>query len=149
PFMILTPYDSLRGRRLPGVVRSVDVLPTILDLLGMPAADKIEGRSLVPMMTGASRDVGLTAYAEAVYPRYHYGWSDLRSVTSGHMKYIAAPRPELYDLAQDPNETRNLYDGRRAEGEKLAALITGIHAPDKQEVPPAKLDADARARLSA
>ena len=149
PFMILTPYDSQRGRRLPGVVRSVDVLPTILDLLGTPLADTVEGRSLVPMMNGASRDLGLAAYAEAVYPRYHYGWSELRSVTSGNMKYIAAPRPELYDLAQDPNETRNLYDSRRAEGEKLAALVSTIDAPGKKEVAPAKLDADARARLAA
>ena len=149
PFMIRAPYDALRGRRAPGIVRSVDVLPTILDLLGIPSADKVEGRSLVPMMTGASRDLGLTAYAEAVYPRYHYGWSELHSVTSGNMKFIAAPRPELYDLAQDPNETRNLYDSRRAEGEKLAALIPAIGAPDNKELKPVKLDADARARLAA
>ena len=68
----------------------------------MPPADKIDGQSVVSLMTGSEKELGLAAYAEAVYPRYHYGWSDLRSLTSGRFKYIEAPRPELYDLAQDP-----------------------------------------------
>ena len=41
-------------------------------------------------MTGAVREMGLAAYAEAVYPRYHYGWSDLRSLTSDRFKFIDA-----------------------------------------------------------
>ena len=53
-------------------------------------------------MTGAKKELGLAAYSEAIYPRFHFGWSDLRALTSGRYKFVAAPRPELYDLQQDP-----------------------------------------------
>ncbi|HEV2983979.1 MAG TPA: sulfatase-like hydrolase/transferase [Vicinamibacterales bacterium] len=150
PLMILAPYDALRGRRVADVVRSVDVLPTALDLLGLPLADKIEGRSVVPLMTGAVRELGLAAYAEAVYPRYHYGWSDLRSLTSGRFKYVEAPRPELYDLAQDPDETRNVYAERQSLGDRMAAVLRSVDADRDAHVKPAvDVDPDARSRLAA
>src|SRR5947209_5310869 len=95
PLMILAPYDALRGRRVADTVRTVDVIPTILDLLGMHLVDAVDGQSVVSMMTGSVRELELAAYAEAVYPRFHYGWGDLRSLTSGRFKYIEAPRPEL------------------------------------------------------
>jgi len=131
-------------------VRTVDVMPTILDLLGLPLADKVEGRSVVPLMTGAVREMGLAAYAEAVYPRYHYGWSDLRSLTSGRFKFIEAPRPELYDLAQDPDETRNLYDERRPLADRMAAILKAGDSSQRADVrPAADVDPDTRARLAA
>ncbi len=91
------------------VVRAVDVLPTALDLLAVDGSGRSVGTSLAPLLTGAERSLRLPAYSEAVYPRYHYGWSDLRALRVGDLKYIAAPRPELYNLAADPNEARNLY----------------------------------------
>src|SRR5439155_1554266 len=91
PFVILAPYDLMAGRRVTGVVRSVDVLPTVLDLLGIRLDEPIDGRSVVPLMTGAVRELNLAAYSEAMYPRHHFGWSDLHSLTSGHFKYIEAP----------------------------------------------------------
>ena len=48
------------------------------------------------------------AYSESLYPRHHYGWSDLKSLRNGTVQYIAAPRPELYDLQADPWEIHNL-----------------------------------------
>jgi arylsulfatase A-like enzyme/Tfp pilus assembly protein PilF len=148
PLLIRTPYEALRGRRVAGLVRSVDVLPTVLDLLGAPLADAMDGRSVVPMMTGTQPDMELAAYAEAVYPRYHFGWSDLRSVTSGRFKYIEAPRPELYDLAADPHETRNLYGGQLAQGGRMSALLKAIEIQGQHDVKPAQIDGDARARLA-
>ena len=151
PLMVRAPYDSLRARRVGDVVRSVDVLPTVLELLGMPAPQGVDGRSLVPLMTGAVRELGLTAYAEAVYPRYHYGWSELRTLTSGRFKYIDAPRPELYDLERDPHETQNIYAERRALGDRMAAELNAMDAGDRPgEVEPAvDVDPDTRARLAA
>ncbi len=150
PLLILAPYDALHGRRVADVVRNVDVMPTALDLLGMPLADKIDGRSIVSLMTGSVKELGLAAYAEAVYPRYHYGWSDLRSLTSGRFKYIEAPRPELYDLAQDPGETHNLYAQRQALADRMAADLKAIDSDRDAIVRPAvDVDPDARARLAA
>jgi arylsulfatase A-like enzyme/Tfp pilus assembly protein PilF len=150
PLVVRAPYDALRGRRVADLVRTVDVMPTVLDLVGVPLADKVEGQSVVPLMTGAVREMGLGSYAEAVYPRYHYGWSELRSLTSERFKFIDAPRPELYDLVQDPEETRNLYDERRPLAERMAAVLTASHANAAADVKPAAdVDPDTRARLAA
>ncbi len=153
PLIVRAPYDGIRARRVADLVRSVDVVPTVLDLMGLPPADKsdgVEGQSVVPLMTGAVRDLGLAAYAEAVYPRYHYGWSDLRSLTSGRFKFIEAPRPELYDLEQDPRETRNLYGERQALADRMAAVLRSMEAGASRDArPAADVDADARARLAA
>ena len=150
PLLVRTPYNTLRGRRVADLVRSVDVMPTVLDLLGLRAPAGIEGRSVVPLMTGSVRELGLAAYAEAVYPRYHFGWSDLRSLTSGRFKFIDAPRPELYDLEADPSETHNLYGERQALAERMAAVLKSAGAAGHTDVKPAAdVDPDARARLAA
>src|SRR6185436_4743048 len=150
PLVIRAPYDALRGRRVADLVRTVDVMPTVLDLLDLSIPDKLEGRSVVPLMTGAVREMGLAAYAEAVYPRYHYGWSDLRSLTSERFKFIEAPRPELYDLVQDPRETRNLYDERRPLADRMAAALKAADSGRGTDVKPAvDVDPDTRARLAA
>ena len=150
PLLVRAPYDGLHGRRVGDLIRSVDVMPTVLDLLGLPAAEQVEGRSVVTLMTGATRELGLAAYAEAVYPRYHFGWSDLRSLTSGRYKFIDAPRPELYDLEQDPRETRNLYRERQALAERMAAVLRSMEAGQPSDAKPAAdVDPDARARLAA
>ncbi len=83
PLLIRAPYDAMRGRTVSDVVRSVDVQPTVLDLMGIASSEKFEGQSLVSLMTGARDSLGLEAYAEAVYPRFHFGWSDLRTLRSG------------------------------------------------------------------
>jgi choline-sulfatase len=150
PLVIRAPYDALRGRRVADLVRTIDVMPTVFDLLDLPMPEQVEGQSVVPLMTGAVREMGLAAYAEAVYPRYHYGWSDLRSLTSERFKFIEAPRPELYDLVQDPAETRNLYDERRPLAERMAAVLAAAESKGAADVKPAAdVDPDTRARLAA
>jgi arylsulfatase A-like enzyme/Tfp pilus assembly protein PilF len=153
PFIVRAPYDTMAGRRVGDVVRAVDLLPTIADLLGLAAPEGIEGRSLTPLMTGALRELGLDAYAEAMYPRFHFGWSDLRALRSGRFKYIAAPRPELYDLETDPDEQRNLYGERRALAERMAGQLEAVERafeqPDEQSAVAVEVDPDARARLAA
>ena len=70
-------------------------------------------------MSTDTSELGLEAYAEAVYPRFHFGWSDLRTLRAGRYKYIEAPRPELYDLQNDPGEQQN----RIADRDALASLL--------------------------
>jgi choline-sulfatase len=86
-------------------VRIVDVMPTALSLLGIPVPKQVQGTNLMPLAGG--EHLGLVAHSESWYPRYHYGWSELRSVQDGRFKFIRAPRPELYDLATDPREERD------------------------------------------
>ena len=104
-------------------------------------------------MTGAKQELGLAAYSEAIYPRFHFGWSDLRALTSGRYKFVAAPRPELYDLQQDPGELHNLYPERQALGDRmnqeLVALEQRMSATAAAPKAAVEVDPDARARLAA
>ena len=152
PFVLRAPYDRMRGRRVADPVRSVDVMPTVLDLLGMPVPREVTGASLVPLMTGAAGELGLDAYSESMYPLHHYGWSDLRALRAGRYKVIDAPRPELYDIDSDPMEGTNLYDARRSVADSMLSQLRRMEtAFEKTEAPmPAgDVDPEARARLAA
>ena len=153
PLLIRAPFDAMAGRRVTDTVRSIDILPTALELLSVKSSEKFEGTSVVPLMTGAKKELGLAAYSEAIYPRFHFGWSDLRALTSGRYKYVAAPRPELYDLQQDPEESHNLYTERQALGDRmnqeLVALERRMSATAASPKPAVEVDPDARARLAA
>ncbi len=153
PFIIRAPFANLRGRRVADPVRSVDMMPTVLDLMGIPAPKGIRGVSLAPLMTGARATLDLEAYAEALYPLHHFGWSELRAWRVGRYKAIDAPRPELYDLQRDPHETTNIYAERRAVADGMIARVRELEreAPKDDSVskPETEVDPDTRARLAA
>lgn len=152
PFMIRAPFNPMHGRRVADPVRSVDVMPTVLDLLGVATPKDVTGRSLVPLMTGAAVDLGLDAYSEAMYPLHHYGWSDIRALRAGRYKVIDAPRPELYDVEQDPRERANLYGQRRSVGDGMIAQLRKLEQgfqKTEAKLPAGDVDPEARARLAA
>jgi choline-sulfatase len=151
PFIVRAPMDSARGRRVATPVRAVDVLPTALDLLGVDSVAS-DGASLVPLLTGETRSMDLACYSEAVYPRYHFGWSALAALRVGDMKYISAPRPELYDLATDPDEENNLHDVRGETADRMKAQLSELESQWKESAPSERIeeiDPDTRARLAA
>ena len=88
------------GRVVAEQVRSIDIVPTIADLVGLPP-ERADGESLVPVMQGRARKDVPVSFAESWYPLLHFGWSELRAARVGEWKYIAAPKPELYDLRTD------------------------------------------------
>lgn len=95
PLIIRAP--QLSARRVPDVVRLVDVMPTVLDVLGL-SARAMDGVSLAPLMTGRLAHLNLDAYSESLYPR-RFGWAELRTIRADRFKFVKAPRPELYDLS--------------------------------------------------
>ena len=103
PVIVAAP--GLAAREVPDRVRIVDLMPTALDLLGVPVPRPVQGVSLLPLARG--QRLNLIAQSETWYPRYHYGWSELVSVQDERYQYIRAPRPELYDLQNDPGERTN------------------------------------------
>jgi arylsulfatase A-like enzyme/Tfp pilus assembly protein PilF len=153
PFVIRAPFEKVRGRRVADPVRSVDLMPTVLDLMDIPAPKGLRGASLVPLMTGARSTLDLEAYAEALYPLHHFGWSELRAWRVGRYKAIDAPRPEFYDLDRDPHETTNLYAERKTVADGMIARMREIErdAPTDDAVakPEPEVDPEARARLAA
>ncbi len=115
PLILRAPRPFAR-RKIGEMVELVDVMPTVLDLLAIPAPKQWQGRSLWPLLDGKADDPAGQAYSETYSPRFHYGWSSLRSFTSGKLKYILAPRDELFDLVRDPQELHELAgDGRRRD----------------------------------
>lgn len=151
PLVIRAPFDRAQGRRVTSAVRSEDVLPTVLDLLGVEPPADLQGRSLVALMTGEAGDLDLAAYSESLYARNHFGWSELRALRVGRFKYIEAPRPELYDLERDPHETRSVYGERQALAERMAADLARLAAEHEGtgRAEPGAVDPETRERLAA
>lgn len=115
------------GRRVAQRVGTVDVLPTVLDLLELPIPDKVQGRSLEPVIRAADREPASRGlyYAETLSPRLSHGWGELRALYEGAYKYIHGPRPELYDLEEDPGE---LHDLSTAQPEEAARMHQALAA---------------------
>jgi choline-sulfatase len=109
-------------RRTPNLVISgsvtlADVAPTAMHLLGftMPGADGID---LSPAFSGKAlpkREL----YAESFAPLMEFGWAPLRAIRSGPWKFIAAPKPELFDIEKDASERTNVVETQRAVARDL------------------------------
>jgi predicted Zn-dependent protease len=107
------------GVRVAPVVRTVDLAPTLLDLVGLPALPASDGVSLVPLMVGSTKEGPGPAAMENLSLRSKYGLAPLFALRSGPHLYVKAPRPELYDTAQDPREK----DDASARLTQLAARL--------------------------
>lgn len=147
PLVVKLPGGREAGRRVAVPVQHIDLLPTLLDLVGAPAPATLRGRSLRPLLTG---DEGgwpeRNLYAEALYPRYHFGWSELYALTTARHRYIRAPREELYDLGADPDERENLAAQRGRTVRDLRAALDDLRGAGPLRAPAAVTD-DALRRL--
>jgi arylsulfatase A-like enzyme len=131
PLIVVAPGVE-GGQRIEQNVSLVDVAPTLLDLLGLPAEPRFEGRSLVPLLGGRSgsgqaanapRDVilQLESTGYGLDAREH-----VDGVTRGSVKLLVRPTgsTETYDLAVDPAEKNDNPSGRAADTVALAAALT-------------------------
>ena len=152
PLIVVTPFAKLQGVVSPEVTTLADVLPTVCDMAGLPVPAEVQGKSLLPAFFGRRRKETPLAYSETYYPRFHYGWSDLKSVQDGRHKLILAPVPELYDVVADPREEKNLvylekkvYENLNAEAEVFISRASR----NAYEVDVSKVDEETREKLSA
>ncbi len=116
PFLVRLPGGQA-ARRARAIVQFHDVLPTVLDLLGMANnASAMQGRSFVPVLHGDTdvhREIVITGYHEAPD----------RCVRDQKWSYVQRPEgelDELYDLIEDPRERENLIDRFPEEAQRLA-----------------------------
>jgi arylsulfatase A-like enzyme/Flp pilus assembly protein TadD len=134
------------GVRVQQQARTIDFLPTILDLMGGPAL-AVEGASLKPAFEGKEA-ANAISYAETLYPKINLGWAELRAIRTNHWKYIRAPRAELYDLARDPSELHNVLQDHALEVQKFEAVLKGFLGPNQTEkVETATVDARTKDQL--
>jgi choline-sulfatase len=117
-------------RRVGAVTPLVDLMPTVLELFGTPMQE-VDGESLTPFFSRGDVDPNLEVYAESLYSQ-RFGWSGLRSLRADRYKVIEAPRPELYDLFNDPLEERNIFEQKPQVGTAMLERLRAIAGPAGQ-----------------
>jgi arylsulfatase A-like enzyme/Tfp pilus assembly protein PilF len=115
--LIIVPPHGIDARTVDVPVSLADLAPTMLEAAGLAPLPASDGRSLLAAVsadgaTGLEKPAPL--YLESIHGRRRYGWSVLSGFVDWPSKFIAAPTPELYDVARDPAETNNLYWPRRS-----------------------------------
>jgi arylsulfatase A-like enzyme len=146
------------GRTVDDVVRNIDVYPTALDYLGLPLPNTIDGRSLRPLIEGAL-DPPRSAYSDQINifdtnaPMQRPRDALLYSIVDGGWKLIYKPlhpgHSELYDLVNDPMESKNRFNGEIARRESLLKDLA-FRKPWVEQAPRgAGMDPRARERLEA
>jgi arylsulfatase A-like enzyme/Flp pilus assembly protein TadD len=134
--LLFKPPDSFspRTKVVKEAANLADLLPTVLEVLGLPKPGDVQGKSLVPEMEGKQSPSPPENYAETYLPRIHFNWSELRSIRFRQYYFIDAPKPELYDTNADPRELKNIYSQQRAVAnelrKRLTTLITRYSAKD-------------------
>ncbi|MDA0832730.1 MAG: tetratricopeptide repeat protein [Planctomycetota bacterium] len=129
--------ETIPGSRIAGSVSLVDILPTVTEMLKLPAPETISGRSFLPALRGDAPAERL-CYGGTDDPYLQNGWSPLRSLTTQRWRYIRTTKPELYDLENDPKELDNLAaknPQRLKEMEiQLADLESSLNVGEADEV---------------
>lgn len=154
PLLISVPGDPFaKGQRVSQQVSTVDLAPTILDLLGITPHPDMQGVSLVPALKDPSTQASLPTLLESHFGLLHFGWAPLRAVRTDDWKYILAPAPELYDLKSDPAELYNLASTRPEIASRMDRLLSDtadhLSAGDPSRSVAAAIDPSVTANLEA
>jgi arylsulfatase A-like enzyme len=132
PLIVKLPGPRGAGTVVTAQVRTLDIMPTLLELASASTPQKKDGESLDPYLSGKS-DAARPAFGETDYP-LRFGWAPLRSVRSDGFKFIEAPRPELYDLPLDPSEMSNKYDAQDARVQKSRAMLAEVRSKERSAI---------------
>lgn len=125
PLIAKLPGKTSAGKVVDAQVRTLDIFPTVLDVVHAPAVAGLDGASLKSYFSGSNSE-DRVAYGETDYP-LRFGWAPLRSVRSEGFKLIQAPRPELYDLHADPGELKNTYAAGNATVHKFQNMLSSVY----------------------
>jgi tetratricopeptide (TPR) repeat protein len=147
--LIMWAPPRLPAATIGDTMRLVDVVPTILDLLGAAPMVNVDGRSVRPFVSGEQQFEQAASYFEALNASRARGWAPLTGVVLDRLKLIELPIPELYDLDADPGEQRNLHAPQRARARDLETWLDRIAKGAAPISPPTPIDLGADARLRA
>ena len=133
------------GTRINQPVALIDVAPTVVKALGLGTFDS-DGIDLSGALSGAEPQAR-TLYAESFAPLFDFGWSPFKSVRRDGWKYVDAPKPELFHVATDPNESANQIDAERARASAMQDHARKFAGTDNAIA--ARKDPETAARLQA
>jgi arylsulfatase A-like enzyme/Flp pilus assembly protein TadD len=127
PLIIRLPGPAARkAATVPDLVNLADLMPTVLQFLQIQIPQEVQGRSLLPLLHGKHEADTRSLYSESFLARLHFNWSELRGIETTKYHFIDAPKPELYDVEADPQETQNLFASKRAVAEELQSRLKGL-----------------------
>jgi arylsulfatase A-like enzyme/tetratricopeptide (TPR) repeat protein len=149
PLLLSLPGVLPQATSVDGVVRGVDLAPTLLDLAGLPGLPGVDGASLRAHLSGRRTGDAGPAYVESYHPRFWWGAQELLGVRSGRWLFVEAPRPELYDVRADPSERTNVAASHPAQLDELRQRLRGFNAGGAPTAAGARLDAETERRLRA
>ena len=126
PLILSCPQRFQQGLKVDGLVELLDLAPTFLDCAGIEISNRMQGRSLLPILEGKA-DPG--HFRDHVFSEYYNSWTHsdgygtmLRTETEKIVVYHGTGQGELYDLRSDPDEFINLWDAPDHQAQKLRLL---------------------------
>lgn len=144
PLIVKLPAKRMAGRSVAAPVQLSDIFPTVTQQTATKRGP-IDGSSLLDALT-ATRPQERFIYSETYYAKFHFGWSDLHSITDGRNHLIHGPKPELYDLEADPGERREVLDANRRT---YLAMRRALNPLIREAEAPAAINSEEAAKLAA
>jgi arylsulfatase A-like enzyme len=143
---VLLKHPDLAPRRVAGPVSLVDVAPTLLELLDLPAPMAgFDGTSLVAAARSGQAPGGRTLALETYLPFISHGWAPSQGGVDSELKLIRSRASELYDRRADPAEDRDLH-GQDAREPALAAKVERLFASAERRLARTRVELDANDR---
>jgi choline-sulfatase len=152
PLVVKPPLSAgVRPHHVSDPVPIMGIAPTILATLKLhdPIQQQFETESL---LGAGNSDTPSPVYSESFYSFSSFGWSPVRTINNRSYQFIEAPKPELYDLRNDPQEIRNLIGEQPAVGSVMDQELKNMvarYAPHESPSGGSQLDAAAVEKLRA
>ena len=158
PFILSFPFQVDSGIEISARTENIDIWPTVLDLLGLPAMEGVDGQSRVPELLAAMRGEPLPEREQPAIAHLdqHWGQRDRESaphvvLADGDMRFSYTTVPnqppilELFDASEDPDELENVLSKHPDEVERLRGMTRAYidHSPDPpwgDAAPPLEID---------
>ncbi len=158
PFILSFPFRLEPGVEITTRTENVDIWPTLLDLLGLPPMEGVDGQSRVPELLAAARGEELPAREDPAIAHIDRFWGQRRRDAAPHIALIdgdlrffytaqseGRARLELFDSSMDPAELENVVREHPEAAERMTSLVRAYldHSPDPpwgEEAPPLELD---------
>ncbi len=139
PLIISSPSLLPKGKVIDDLVRSIDIMPTILELLGIKPLNNFQGINLMPVISrGNTKKLNLTSYGETFLPKLRLGEEELRSYRTNKWKYIrytkdnTIVKEELFYLENDPKEHQNLSKTGKGKSKAFSLLLDELIEHDRK-----------------
>lgn len=136
PFLLSFPFRLEPGLEISTRTENVDIWPTVLDLLGLPAMEAVDGRSRVPELLAAARGEALPDRERPAIAHIDRHWGQRQqdaaphvAVSDGDFRFVYTPyskgdlREELFDSSKDPHELKNVLREHPEVAEHLRSVV--------------------------